>query len=71
MNPALQGVIDTSAAEASADEVVHSEGRDLQLEEGPDLHLPFLLSEDGYDTVRGIPQGFREFQEHIFNVLLK
>lgn len=69
MNPALQGVIDrvVSAAETSADDVVHSEGWDLQLEEGPDLHLPFLLPEEGYscDTVNGIPQGFREFLEPI------
>ncbi|KAJ7990781.1 hypothetical protein DPEC_G00290480 [Dallia pectoralis] len=63
------GLIDrvVTAAESSADEVVRSEGRDLQLEEGPDLHLPFLLPEEGYscDTVKGIPPGFREFLEPI------
>ncbi|CAB1331291.1 unnamed protein product, partial [Coregonus sp. 'balchen'] len=63
------GVIDrvVAAAEASADEVLRNEGQDLQLEEGLDLHLPFLLPEEGYscDTVRGIPQGFREFLEPI------
>ncbi|XP_038865070.1 afadin-like, partial [Salvelinus namaycush] len=63
------GVIDrvVAAAEASADELLRSEGQDLQLEEGPDLHLPFLLPEEGYscDTVNGIPQGFREFLEPI------
>ncbi|XP_036810417.1 afadin isoform X1 [Oncorhynchus mykiss] len=63
------GVIDrvVAAAEASADEMLRNEGQDLQLEEGPDLHLPFLLPEEGYscDTVNGIPQGFREFLEPI------
>ncbi|XP_038585533.1 afadin-like [Micropterus salmoides] len=55
------------AAEASADNLIRSEGRDIQLEESLDLHLPFLLPEGGYscDTVRGIPPGFREFLEPI------
>ncbi|KAM9354816.1 afadin [Pholidichthys leucotaenia] len=56
-----------TAAKVSADDLIRSEGRDIQLEEGLDLHLPFLLPEGGYscDTVRGIPQGFREFLEPI------
>ena len=35
----------------------------VRLEEDPDLHLPFLLPEDGYscDTIRGIPNGLPEF----------
>ncbi|XP_072222021.1 afadin [Leuresthes tenuis] len=55
------------AAEASADKLIQSEGEDIQLVESLDLHLPFLLPEGGYscDTVRGIPQGFREFLEPI------
>ncbi|XP_069391951.1 afadin isoform X2 [Paralichthys olivaceus] len=56
-----------TAAEASADSLIGSEGRDIQLEESLDLHLPFLLPEGGYscDTVRGIPPGLREFLEPI------
>ncbi|KAM3594356.1 uncharacterized protein V6R79_006326 [Siganus canaliculatus] len=56
-----------TAAEASADNLIRSEGRNIQLEESLDLHLPFLLPEGGYscDTVRGIPPGFREFMEPI------
>ncbi|XP_042357059.1 afadin [Plectropomus leopardus] len=56
-----------TAAEASADNLIRSEGRDIQLEESLNLHLPFLLPEGGYscDTVRGIPPGFREFLEPI------
>ncbi|CAJ1073289.1 afadin [Xyrichtys novacula] len=56
-----------TAAEASADNLIHREGRDIQLEESLDLHLPFLLPDGGYscDTVRGIPPGFREFLEPI------
>ncbi|XP_074548590.1 afadin [Halichoeres trimaculatus] len=56
-----------TAAEASADNLIRSEGRDIQPEESLDLHLPFLLPEGGYscDTIRGIPQGFREFLDPI------
>ncbi|XP_039993356.1 afadin-like [Xiphias gladius] len=56
-----------TAAEASADNLIRSEGRDIQLEESLELHLPFLLPEGGYscDTVRGVPPGFREFLEPI------
>lgn len=65
--PSLQDLIDAvvTAAEASADNLIRSEGRDIQLEESLDLHLPFLLPEGGYscDSVRGIPQGLREFLE--------
>lgn len=65
----LQDLIDAvvTAAENSADNLIRSEGRDIQLEESLDLHLPFLLPEGGYscDTVRGIPPGFREFLEPI------
>ncbi|XP_070834683.1 afadin [Chaetodon trifascialis] len=55
------------AAEACADNLIRSEGRDIQLEESLDLHLPFLLPEGGYscDSVRGIPPGFGEFLEPI------
>ena len=54
-------------AKVSADELLHSEGRDLELEESLDLQLPFLLPDGGYscDTVQGIPHGFREFLEPI------
>ena len=41
----------------------------VRLEEDPDLHLPFLLPEDGYscDTVRGIPNGLPEFVQQLTN----
>jgi afadin len=47
------------------DEQIKSDGRDVHLEEDPDLQLPFLLPEDGYscDTIRGIPNGLGEFVE--------
>ncbi|XP_029450151.1 afadin isoform X5 [Rhinatrema bivittatum] len=50
-------------AENTADELARSDGRDVQLEEDPDLQLPFLLPEDGYscDVVRSIPSGLQEF----------
>lgn len=52
-----------AAAEASADELIRSEGLHVQLEESLDLGLPFLLPDGGFscDTVRGIPSGFLEF----------
>lgn len=50
-------------AENTADEMTRSDGRDVRLEEDPDLQLPFLLPEDGYscDIVRGVPAGLQEF----------
>ncbi|XP_021568249.1 afadin isoform X4 [Carlito syrichta] len=52
-----------AVAENTADELARSDGRDVQLEEDPDLQLPFLLPEDGYscDVVRSIPNGLQEF----------
>uniref|UniRef100_A0A671NFG7 Afadin n=1 Tax=Sinocyclocheilus anshuiensis TaxID=1608454 RepID=A0A671NFG7_9TELE len=54
-----------AVAENTADELARSDGREVQLEEDPDLQLPFLLPEDGYscDVVRNIPNGFQEFLE--------
>lgn len=56
-----------AAAEASADELIRSEGRRVQLEESLDLGLPFLLPDAGFscDTMRGIPPGFLEFLEPV------
>ncbi|GFR97600.1 afadin [Elysia marginata] len=52
-----------SIAENMADELTRTDGREVRLEEDNDLHLPFLLPEDGYscDTIRGIPNGLPEF----------
>ncbi|XP_056332380.1 afadin [Danio aesculapii] len=53
-------------AKSTAD-VLKAEGGEIRLEEELDLHLPFLLPEDGYscDFMRGIPKGFQEFLEPI------
>jgi hypothetical protein len=63
----LQELIDhvVAVAENTADELARSDGREVQLEEDPDLQLPFLLPEDGYscDVVRNVPNGFQEFLE--------
>ncbi|XP_069788253.1 afadin isoform X6 [Narcine bancroftii] len=62
-----QGLIENvvALAENTADELARSDGREVQLEEDPDLQLPFLLPEDGYscDVVRNIPNGLQEFLE--------
>uniref|UniRef100_A0AAV2K9G4 Afadin n=1 Tax=Knipowitschia caucasica TaxID=637954 RepID=A0AAV2K9G4_KNICA len=52
-----------AVAENTADELARSDGREVQLEEDPDLQLPFLLPEDGYscDVVRSIPNGLQDF----------
>uniref|UniRef100_A0A3B3CX27 Afadin, adherens junction formation factor a n=1 Tax=Oryzias melastigma TaxID=30732 RepID=A0A3B3CX27_ORYME len=54
-----------SVAENTADELARSDGREVQLEEDPDLQLPFLLPEDGYscDVVRNLPNGLQDFLE--------
>ncbi|KAK7107731.1 afadin-like isoform X2 [Littorina saxatilis] len=56
-------------AENMADELTRTDGREVRLEEDPDLHLPFLLPEDGYscDTIRGIPNGLPEFVSQLGN----
>ena len=60
----VQELIDhvVAVAENTADELARSDGREVQLEEDPDLQLPFLLPEDGYscDVVRHVPNGFQE-----------
>ncbi|XP_061430653.1 afadin isoform X6 [Lethenteron reissneri] len=50
-------------ATSTADELAHSDMREVRLEEDPDLQLPFLLPEDGYscDIVKGVPHGLAEF----------
>ncbi|XP_014324307.2 afadin-like [Xiphophorus maculatus] len=55
------------AAKASADSLIHSDGGALRATESLDLLLPFLLPQGGYscETLRGVPQGFREFLEPI------
>ena len=55
--------ISVFVAENTADELARSDGREVQLEEDPDLQLPFLLPEDGYscDVVRNVPSGLQEF----------
>lgn len=60
-------MIDTivEVAERTADELTHSDGRDVKLEEDVQLQLPFLLPEEGYssDIIRGVPPGLQEFLE--------
>ena len=50
-------------AEETADNLTKGDGKRIQLEEEPDLQLPFLLPEDGYscDTIRGVPNGLIQF----------
>uniref|UniRef100_A0A3P9LRL1 Afadin, adherens junction formation factor a n=1 Tax=Oryzias latipes TaxID=8090 RepID=A0A3P9LRL1_ORYLA len=63
------GLIDAvvGAAETSADNLIRSEGRDIQMEESLALQLPFLLPEEGFSchSVSGVPQGLRDFLEPI------
>lgn len=60
--PALIGRL-IRIAQDTADEMIRSDGRDVRLDEEPDLQLPFLLPEDGYscDIVKGVPNGLAEF----------
>ncbi|KAL4233546.1 Mllt4p [Mactra antiquata] len=54
-----------SVAENMADDLIRTDGRQVQLEEDQDLQLPFLLPEDGYscDTIKGVPNGLADFIE--------
>uniref|UniRef100_A0A0K8TDQ8 Afadin n=2 Tax=Lygus hesperus TaxID=30085 RepID=A0A0K8TDQ8_LYGHE len=50
-------------AENLADELARSDGREVRLEEDPELALSFLLPDDGYscEVVRGVPPGLVDF----------
>ncbi|CAB0005899.1 unnamed protein product [Nesidiocoris tenuis] len=52
-----------SVAENLADELARSDGREVRLEEDPELALSFLLPDDGYscEVVRGVPPGLVDF----------
>lgn len=56
-----------SMAESVADELTRSDGREICLEESPDLALPLLIPDDGFscDVVRGIPTGLVDFVSHL------
>lgn len=50
-------------AESVADELTRADGREIRLDESPDLPLALLLPVDGFscDVVRGIPAGLVDF----------
>lgn len=50
-------------AESVADELTRADGREIRLDESPDLQLALLLPDDGFscDVVRGIPAGLVDF----------
>lgn len=56
-----------SMAESVADELTRSDGREVCLEESPDLSLALLIPDDGFscDVVRGIPTGLVDFVSHL------
>ncbi|XP_053964572.1 afadin isoform X1 [Anastrepha ludens] len=60
-----RNLVDTAIrmAESVADELTRSDGREVRLEELPELHLALLLPDDGFscDVVRGIPSGLVDF----------
>lgn len=62
-------LVDTavSMAESVADELTRSDGREVCLEESPDLPLALLIPDDGFscDVVRGIPAGLVDFVSHL------
>lgn len=44
-------------------------GLDVNLEEDPNLELPFLIPEQGYscDTMQGLPVGLEEYLDRAIN----
>ncbi|KAM7363764.1 adherens junction formation factor afadin isoform 3-T5 [Cochliomyia hominivorax] len=60
-----RNLVDTAIrmAESVADELTRADGREVRLEESPELHLALLLPDDGFscDVVRGIPSGLVDF----------
>ncbi|XP_052826944.1 afadin [Octopus bimaculoides] len=62
-----QSLIDrvVTVARNMADDLAHSDGNEIKVEEDRELQLPFLLPEDGYscDIIRGVPNGLPDFLE--------
>ncbi|XP_070137011.1 afadin isoform X3 [Drosophila bipectinata] len=60
-----RNLVDTAIrmAESVADELTRADGREVRLEESPELHLALLLPDDGFscDVVRSIPTGLVDF----------
>lgn len=52
-------------AQNTADENMRYEGQEVRLLEDTELHLPFLLPEDGYscEFIKGIPKEMMEYVE--------
>lgn len=52
-------------AQNTADENMRYEGQEVRLLEDAELHLPFLLPEDGYscEFIKGIPKEMMEYVE--------
>ena len=52
-------------AQSHRDEALQNDGLELNLEEDPNLELPFLIPQLGYscDTIRGIPPGLQDYFE--------
>ena len=59
-----------SIAQNTADELLKSESRIVQVEEEVDLKLPFLLPEDGHscDVIKGLPNGLLDYLENLQNL---
>ena len=56
-----------SIAQKTADELLKSEGRLIQVDEEVDLKLPFMLPEDGHscDVIKGLPNGLIDYIENL------
>ena len=52
-------------ARSHRDEALQNDGLEINLEEDPNLELPFLIPQLGYscDTIRGIPPGLQDYFE--------
>ena len=52
-------------AQAHVDSALQHDGLEVNLEEDPNLELPFLIPQQGYscDGIRGLPSGLQDYLE--------
>lgn len=64
VNPAFASEL-IVLAQAHRDEALQNDGLEINLEEDPNLELPFLIPQQGYscDNIVGIPPGLQDYFE--------
>ena len=60
-------------AQVHTDVALTIEGKDVHLEEDPNLELPFMIPQDGFscDSTCGVPPGLKDYLEPVISAGMK